>query len=148
LGALYSGNATKKAPTSKQSKEYMMKFMSYTAEQSDLLQQLFRHKIVHLAQPGTVVHDERKNRYISWKYEHDNLGEHLKIKVLPEKAKYQVTSSMEIEWDHVFIVSIKQLVKDIRYSVEGPNGYLAELERKPEIQDRFEQAIKQIFFPQ
>lgn len=55
LGALYAGDATKNAATTRQSADYMQRFMNYTEEQSHLLQSLFRHKIVHLAQPKAVV---------------------------------------------------------------------------------------------
>jgi hypothetical protein len=57
LGAICAGDATKKAPTTRQSVDYMQRFMHYTEEQARLLQSLFRHKIVHLAQPKAVVED-------------------------------------------------------------------------------------------
>jgi hypothetical protein len=63
LGALYVGNATPGA-TVPNSKAYMCRVMGYTDEQVRLLQTLFRHKLVHLAEPKAVVEDV--GRRISW----------------------------------------------------------------------------------
>ena len=49
LAALVSGHADKKAPTTQQSIDYMTSFMNYTFENADILLNLFRHKLVHLA---------------------------------------------------------------------------------------------------
>lgn len=49
LGALAFGDASKNAPTTRQSFDYMLQFMSYESDQVKLLQGLFRHKLVHLA---------------------------------------------------------------------------------------------------
>ena len=144
LGALYAGDATKNATTRK-SADYMQRFMSYSEEQCRLLQSLFRHKIVHLAQPKAVIEDN--SRLICWRYWHENHEHHLKLVKLPEGSKMQVTSSWELICDYEFNMSILHLVKDILVSVEGPNGYLTSLEKAPDLQDRFEKAIEQIYDP-
>ena len=56
MGALCNGDASEKARTSPQTVDYMKRFMHYTAEQTDLLMKVFRHKIVHLAQPNCRLH--------------------------------------------------------------------------------------------
>ena len=145
LGALCAGNATRKAPTTCQSADYMQRFMNYTEEQSRLLQDLFRHKIVHLAQPKAVIEDD--SRLICWHYWHESREHHLKLVRLPQGSKVQITASWEISCDYEFNISISHLVKDIRDSVESPNGYLASLEKAPDLQDRFEKAIAQIYDP-
>jgi hypothetical protein len=143
LGALCAGNATRNAPTTRQSTEYMQRFMKYSEEQSRLLQGLFRHKIVHLAQPKAVIEDN--SRLISWRYWHENQEYHLKLVNLPLGSKVQVTSSWGISCDYEFNISISHLVKDIWDSVESPNGYLASLQKIPDLQNRFEKAITQIY---
>jgi len=145
LGALCAGNATKSAPTTQQSKKYMRCFMNYNEEQSSLLMNLFRHKIVHLAQPSAVIKDN--SRRICWRYWHESQEQHLKLVNRPQGSKVQVTSSWEISYDYEFNISISHLVKDIRDSVESPKGYLASLEKIPDLRDRFEKAIAQIYDP-
>jgi hypothetical protein len=66
---------------------------------------------------------------------------------MPEQGSVQVTPLRKISWDHVFHVSIPQLVEDIRISVESPTGYMAKLEREIELQENFDQAIEQIYDP-
>jgi len=145
LGALCAGNAARNAHTTQQSADYMQRFMNYTEEQSRFLQSLFRHKIVHLAQPKAVIEDN--SRLISWHYWHESQEHHLKLVKLPQGSKVQVISSWEISCDYEFNVSISHLVKDIWDSVESPNGYLASLQKTPDLQDRFEKAIAQIYDP-
>jgi len=145
LGALCAGDATRNAPTTPQSADYMQRFMNYTEEQSRLLQSLFRHKIVHLAQPKAVIEDN--SRLICWRYWHESQEHHLKLVKLPQGSKVQVTPSWEISCDYEFNTSISHLVKDIRDSVESPNGYLTSLQKIPDLQDRFEKAIAQIYDP-
>jgi hypothetical protein len=146
LGALCAGDATRNASTTRQSADYMQRFMNYTEEQSRLLQGLFRHKIVHLAQPKAVIEDN--SRLISWRYWHESQEHHLKLVKLPQGSKVQVTSSRDIKCDYEFNISILHLTNDIRNSVESPNGYLASLQKMPDLQDRFEKAIVQIYDPQ
>lgn len=145
LGALYAGDATKNAPTTRQSADYIQRFMNYTAEQSRLLQSLFRHKIVHLAQPKAIIEDN--SRLISWRYWHESQEHHLKLVKLPQDSKVQVTSSWAISCDYELNISISHLAKDIRDSIESSNGYLASLQKTPDLQDRFEKAIEQIYDP-
>jgi len=145
LGALYAGDATRHAPTVRQSTGYMQRFMNYTEEQTRLLQSLFRHKIVHLAQPKAVIEDN--SRLISWRYWHQCQEYHLKLMKLPQGSKIEVASGWDIPCDYEFNVSISHLVSDIRHSVENPNGYLASLQKESDLQDCFEKAITQIFDP-
>ena len=145
LGAICAGDATKRAPTTRQSADYMQRFMHYTEEQARLLQSLFRHKIVHLAQPKAVVEDN--SQQICWHYWHDSQEHHLKLDKLPAGTVVQITSSWQLECEYEFNVSITHLLKDIRESVEGCLGYLASLHTDPDLQDRFEKAVTQIHDP-
>jgi len=143
LGALYFGNASKDAPTSEQSKKYMERFMGYTAEQAKLLQDLFRHKLVHLAQPKPILIDG--SRHISWVYHHKNREKYLQLEALPKKEKILLLQNLSVECDHIFHVSIFHLVEDIKRSIRKPDGYFALLENSPDLQDKFEKAISQIY---
>ncbi len=143
LGGLYSGNASKSARTSPQAREYMEKFMNYKTERTKLIQELFRHKLVHLAQPGPVVEDG--GRRISWCHHHENREKHLLLEKLPTKGYVPLTSKVCIECNYVFHVSIADLVRDIRDSVENPGGYLASLESSQDLQQKFEKAISQVY---
>jgi len=141
LGAFVAGNA-KPGRSAEQAREYMQRFMGYTEEQACLLQMVFRHKLVHLAEPRPIM--ENKSRRISWQEWHNNRQKHLVIEPLKKKQKITVTSTLSIEYDHVFHVGIWNLVEDVRTSLEKPNGYFESLERTSAIQDRFEQAVSQI----
>ncbi|MEJ2407506.1 MAG: hypothetical protein P8171_25230 [Candidatus Thiodiazotropha sp.] len=143
LGALYAGDASKKAHTSKQTSDYMRRFMHYTDEQTKLLMEIFRHKIVHLAQPKAV--SEYSGKKVAWRYWHDNADRHLKLTKLKELVQLQLTSSWSISADHEFEFSISHLVKDIVESVQAPGGYLHTLKLDTNLQDRFEKALLGIY---
>ena len=146
LGALYRGNATKDANTSLQSADYMKDFLRYTDEQARLLQKIFRHKIVHLAQPKPIIEDD--SRMVAWHYYHDNKTEHLKLKKLQKPVKYTVTGSWTMFYDYEFGVSIKHIVDDIRQSLEDTSkGYLESLSRNSSLQSLFRKAIEEILNP-
>jgi hypothetical protein len=51
LGALNAGDARRKENTVENSKNYMQHFMNYTGEQSFLLTEIFRHKLIHSYAP-------------------------------------------------------------------------------------------------
>jgi hypothetical protein len=143
LGSLVSGRADKKAPTTQQSINYMTSFMSYTPENADILVNLFRHKLVHLAQPDPVI--RRDSELITWKYHHSNRQFHLKKFPLQQGTQIQVTSVWNVRVTHEFNISIMDFTKDIKDSTTRPNGYLDSLEKTPHLQDKYETAIDQIY---
>lgn len=143
LGALCSGDASQKAPTSQQSIDYMRRFMHYTDEEAKLLMCIFRHKIVHLAQPKAV--SKYNGKKIAWRYWHDNIERHLKLTKLKEPIQLQLTSSWLVTADQEFEFSIVHLVKDIAASVREPVGYLHMLTTDINLQDRFEKALLEIY---
>lgn len=145
LGSLYAGDASRSADTVNNSKKYAQRFMNYNEEQSHLMIQIFRHKLVHLAQPNFVYQDKSKSRRVTWSYFHDDRGKHLRIEKLPLDSKIPVTSYWTIPVDHVFMIGILQLMNDIKDSVERPGGYLHSMETTPDLQDRFKKAVEQIF---
>lgn len=148
LGALYAGNARPGATTDNACK-YMVDFMSYTRDQVDMIQGVFRHKIVHLAQPRPIT--LKKSKRIAWYIEtqyHPRI--HLKLEELPpeEKSKkYGITSKLVLQWDQVFYISVQSFQRDIKESVEKSDGYLARLANSPTLQESFSKAILEIHSP-
>jgi hypothetical protein len=143
LGSLSSGRADKKAPTTQQSASYMTSFMNYTFENANILLNLFRHKLVHLAQPNPV--NRRDSELITWRYHHDDKQYHLKKIQLPPNSTVSITSTWTISITHEFDISIMDFVRDIKDSTNRPNGYLDLLEKTPHLQDRLEMALNQIY---
>lgn len=144
LGSLYAGRADKNSPTTQQSKKYMRDFMGYTEEQSTLLQCIFRHNLVHLAEPLLSV-IKYKSRSIAWQYNHYNTVKHLIFVPAKTHNKIQVAANWDIEFDEIFEISILGLANDISNSVYRTNGgYLEALENDNSIQDRFENTIENI----
>jgi len=132
LGALCGGDAQSSRGISERSKKYMTEIMRYPDKEAELLQKVFRHKIVHLAQPQPVRIIDGE-RYL-WCYEHNNRGIHLKIDPTGRPNEY---------W---FKISIWSLVEDITDSIYKPNGYLHRLEKdEDKLQDKFRKAYNQIF---
>lgn len=114
--------------------------MIYTRENADLLINLFRHKLVHLAQPNPVF--RRNWDVITWKYHHYNRQFHLKKIPMPQGTRLQATSVSPVRVTHEFNISIMDLVKDIK---DSTTRYLDLLEKMPHLQDKYEAAINQIY---
>jgi hypothetical protein len=153
LGALYAGRADKAAPTTQrskrysttqQSKKYMKDFMGYNEEKSTLLQCIFRHKLVHLAEPLLSV-IEYKSHLIAWKYNHYNTVNHLIfVPATTTNNKIQITANWGIQFDEVFEISILGLANDIINSVYKADGYIESLQKNNRLQSHFENAIEDI----
>jgi hypothetical protein len=130
----------------KNSRTYMHSFMGYTQEQSKLITQIFRHKLVHLAQPRPVFSYNKKT--VAWRYVHENTPDHLILKDLPKDSKKWVKSDWSVDLDQVFTIGITQLVEDIRDSVLRHGGYLDQLDRnKNKLLNKFEHAMDEVYTP-
>jgi hypothetical protein len=150
MGALLSGQASKKDPltganvnTTKNSKEYMQSFMGYTDEQSDLILEIFRHKLVHLAQPRTFY--SYNNKIVVWQYDHQNTPNHLILQDLPSPETVLIKSGWPITIEQVFTLGITQFMQDIKDSVLRHGGYLDKLETDPNILMKFRKAIEETY---
>ena len=142
LDALVAGRADENAPTPSQSKEHMRRFMSYSPKDADVLIDLFRHKIVHLAQPGPSI--RKGSDVITWEHHHYDRRFHLKKLPYAQGAKIaDVPSDWHIPVTHEFHISIIDFVKDIKDS--RPKGYLDMLEQKPLLRQKYQDAINQIY---
>lgn len=131
LGALYCGDARPEAPVTFNARKYMTDVMKYGLLEATLIQKVFRHKLVHLAQPTPLTRYEEKE-YL-WRWVHNNRRAHLTI--LDHEAKNRF-------W---FEISIWSLAEDIETSVVGTGGYLSRLNCESELQGKFLDAYEHIF---
>ena len=65
------------AVTTHNSRDYMIVFMKYQTDKADLLQQVYRHKIVHLSAPKIPI--IYKGKTISSKLHDTSRADHLSI---------------------------------------------------------------------
>ncbi|MPZ06523.1 MAG: hypothetical protein GEU26_08910 [Nitrososphaeraceae archaeon] len=144
LGALQAGQASDKADTSRNSRKYMKLFMGYTPEQIDLILKVFRHKLVHLAQPGPL--SSYKGKTVAWQYVHEYTPDHLALQDCPDQVT--VRPGWIVHVDQVFTLGITQFMQDIRNSVFRTGGYLQKLETNTDILKRCKDAIQEIYTPQ
>lgn len=118
--------------------------MNYDAENIRLLQEIFRHKTVHLSQPKPVIID--KKRAVGWKYYHQRRSEHLKLRKLNQSVKVTITTPYEIWYNFRFSISIMKLTEDISRSVfSKPDGYFEVLSKDNKLQGMFKKAINEIY---
>jgi len=70
--------------TTENSMMFMQNVMGYTQVQSDLRMKLFRHKLVHLAQPRPItVYPKDSKNVVSWQYAHSDEQKHLLLETPP-----------------------------------------------------------------
>jgi hypothetical protein len=144
LGALLSGQAEAAKGVTDRATAYARRFMHYSEDQCKLLWDIFRHKIVHLAQPHPAKNF--KNKKTAWMYHHDDRAYHLKLGPIPP-VQQNVASGITIKAEQLFEISIRDFVQDIVDSVHSPGGYLHCLASDADLQDKFAKAIMAIYKP-
>lgn len=154
LGALCTGQVLTKDPktgkriyidTSGNSESYMKKFIGYTEQQSTLITNIYRHKIVHLSQPNPIYFDNTTNKNIAWHYSHEHRSDHLYLHDAPKDSKIWVKSDWSVEYHQVFTIGIRQLMEDIVDSVIRHGGYLDKLETDSPLLTNFRNAIEEVY---
>lgn len=162
LGALYVGEAAPKLVqkrktsgkrerliqprTTRNSARYMKRFLRYSAQDIRLLQSIFRHKIVHLAQPKPVIAD--RARTIAWRYYHHNKSRHLQLTKLKNPRRIKGLTPYTLYCNYGFKISISQLKADIITSVfTGSTSYYNLLKSNKRFQRNFRRAINEIYNP-
>jgi hypothetical protein len=88
------------------------------------------------------------NRLIAWRYEYPETFNHLKIDNIGKKKKVtQILTPYDIFYDHIFVISITQLMYDIADSVlRDSDGYLAKLKSGyKSMQTNFDNAINEVY---
>jgi hypothetical protein len=140
LGALYSGNASKNADYSAQSRAYLVDIMGWSVEKARILRALFRNQLAHLAAPATVIVFDGKR--ISWTLSLGVDARHFLLEKLPVRESLPLFGPYRLDFDYRFVLSMLVLYYDIRDSVQK---YLSALDSSTELQDKFETAIAHIF---
>ena len=131
LGSFLTGKFDERTDT-ENAKQYLKQFMFYGDLEIELLQKIFRHKLVHSGQPKPIYKKDSKS--YSWKYIHNSRSEHLRIDLIDEEKQiYQ------------FTLSIYSFAEDIKDSVFSPEGYLHKLKTTPNLQDKFREVYKKIY---
>ncbi len=141
LASLYCGQT--KGGTTANAGKYMKDMMHYTKDQCKLLQQVFRHKIVHLATPKIAY--KINGKIVTWSYRHDSPEKHLRIEAVPSNGFVQPTSKIRQDITHVFSIDIKQLSDDIIQSFQSPGGYYEQLKADQTLKTNFDNAIFEMF---
>ena len=59
----------------------MKDFLKYPSDKLQLLQKIYRHKIVHLSQPKSAM--EYNNQIIAWRHDENDPSKHLTIDPTP-----------------------------------------------------------------
>ena len=146
LASLYCGQAHSRSTTSDNAKKYMKEMMKYTEDQCNLLQKMFRHKLVHLASPRTVFNYKGMN--YTWHYAHDNPKKHLSVEVLLKRGYIPPPHTIiRHEITHRFWIGIKQLAEDIEQSFLGTDRFYAKLKAEPQLRLKFDDAVFEMFSP-
>jgi hypothetical protein len=161
LGALYKGEAAGKIKgkqkhklhgrptppsTVSNSRKYMKRFMGYQQQQISLLWLVFRHKLVHLAEPKPAI--LYKNKIIGWRYHHKGYAKHLKLTKLRRPTRLLLKTPYDIHCNYKFEISITKLKDDIIDSLTGkPDDYKELLLKSKMLQLNFRRAINEIYNP-
>ncbi len=149
LGALASGRGDSRRPATKNSEDYIVVFMKYEAPIPKLLLGLFRHRLVHLAGPKTVLEYEdkasRKHRVV-WNYAHNTPGKHLQLEGVHGVANID-NGLWTLTYDQSFWLDITSFSNDIVNSVFGSDGYLVKLKADAGMQVRYAAAMNDLYDP-
>ncbi|MFY9797327.1 MAG: hypothetical protein WAK17_24835 [Candidatus Nitrosopolaris sp.] len=143
LLASLSAGSTDNAPgeKTKRAKKYMVDFMGYKDHIINLLQELFRHKLVHLSEPAySFLYNGKR---IAWIHDERPTAKHLDVQDL---NKYYDIFGKRIWHDRVFIIKVSQFKDDIVKSVtDSKNGLLTKIEIDKHMRENFKTAIREIF---
>jgi hypothetical protein len=144
FAALYAGDASASAQTTVAARNYMIHVMHYSNEQVRLLQKIFRHKLVHLAQPLSVLEDNK--RRIRWHYWHTGAPGHLDVVPLKRPEEIALTASWKIRVDHEFRLDVDRFKQEIVHAAAiNQDCYLNRLTGDPSLRAKFATAARQMF---
>jgi hypothetical protein len=156
LGSLYTGTLHDQQPqhsdnNDERSYVYMKNVMGIDPKKASILLQMFRHKLLHFADPKTVL--EYQGSRISWSYFHEsNLAKHLQLTRL-SNGNNEATTTIQIpltptkvQADEEFTFGIMDFAQDIKKSVyKRPDGYLEILKNDiDDSQRKFDAAVTEL----
>ena len=157
LGSLYGGKLSlssskrsyKEGLITQATKKYMTDLMRYSTQNANLIQRIFGQSVANIVQPIPVIFEKQSERYISWKLLHnyEDKNRHLELAKLKSK-RIDSSGPNKLAYDHVFYVSLPQLLKDILNSIYKKRiGYLHLLRSDGSVRKNFRTALSQICEP-
>jgi hypothetical protein len=152
LSGLYAGKL--EGHGVKELKNYASKFMdptTYDLDRLEIVYEMFRHKVAHLAQPYVVFDTRTKRafqhqprRLVTWTVQARGSKPAIEIvTVMPRRQVLRSATPWPVHYDHRAFVRIGSLAGDIRKSVPR---YLRHLKTDKAARDRFKDCMKH-FFP-
>jgi hypothetical protein len=150
LSGLYAG--TLKTHSLKELKDYVRNFMDpceYTEDRLNVLYELFRHKVAHLALPYAVFDTSTKpktfvgqqRRLITWTVRAS--GPRPSICLVPEKKDIsKAVTPWCVSYDHRAVISVRSFASDIIKSVRK---YLRHLKNDQPARDHFKLCMNTYF---
>lgn len=127
FASFYTGRFNK---NSKNMEKYLTDLMEYDQNVTDMVMGIFRHKLVHTAQPKLFFKNINGQMY-SWGYAHNDGRRHLTV----EKSEDSKIAS-------TFWLSIIHFAEDINRSVrELDRGYISRLNNESILQENFQKVL-------
>lgn len=135
-------------------KQFMDKY-AYDDDTLDILYQMFRHKVAHLAIPYAVFDTHAKGgplksrprRLLTWTVHAGRRKPSIKIEPLASAKQIQHDPTpWDTYYDHRVSISVKSLATDIVKSIYGPTGYLHCLRTDAAARARFKNCMK-LWYP-
>lgn len=122
-------------------KGYMTKFMLYKDHEVNFIQDVFRHRLVHVSEPSFTFPDGKKR--FSWKHDEEQRKRALVID-RDNSGMFKICGK-DVPHDGVLTISIYKLKDDILDSVSRPHdGFLARIGAEKDQRDRFKDAMLEI----
>jgi hypothetical protein len=139
LGSLYTGSPR----SNDRCFEYMTKMMAIEPKKAALLLQIHQSKLVHFADPNTVI--EFRGSKIVWNYFHESdRSRHLQLKSNKSEMHFPLTPTT-FQAEEEFSLGIADFAQDIRNSVyKKPSGYLELLKNSKDLQAKFDRALSEL----
>lgn len=111
--------------------DFMKKYLDYPEKSSKIAIEIFRHKLMHTAEPRLITWEEGKEKYY-WEIDLDFKSEHFLLQKVADDPN-------NLEYIHYkFLISVSYLIFAIETAVFGPCGYFYDLlANKENLQDKY-----------
>jgi hypothetical protein len=154
LGGLHAGNI--ETHSLRELRGYANRFMDgadYDELRLSILYEGFRHKIAHLSDPYPVFDTSTKSkkfaaphRRIAWTVYAGKRQPAIKLIPYPKPILLKKTRTpWAVSYDHRIQISLRSFANDIVKSINGPSGYLRQLQSDSLARKNFEKAMQKFF---
>ena len=140
-------------------KAYAYRFMNrsnYDSLRLEILYEMFRHKLAHLAYPYVVFDTAtkpkrfigQKPRRITWTVYASK--RQVPIELIESKTPQYLIKSVRpwaVSYNSRVLISLRKLQQDIINSIRGRGGYLRALEKDAKLQEKFAACMRTYFPP-